>query len=99
MRGRRKETLKSVDYQGETWLGHHSKTWLGHHSKTWLGHLLPLSSCHLEALVHGNLTRDEAVALCATARAALGPGCAAPPSVRQRDQCVSLPHGVEVISR
>lgn len=51
-----------------------------------------LSSCHLEALVHGNLTADEARTLAQSAADALGPGCC-------MAGCVSLPQGAELVHR
>ena len=47
----------------------------------------------------GNVTREEAVQVSGTARLALGPGCSAPASIRQRDRCVLLPDGAELMYR
>lgn len=47
--------------------------------------------CHLEVLVHGNLTEAEAVTLARDAATALGPGCCMPAADRTRDACVQLP--------
>ncbi|GAX76258.1 hypothetical protein CEUSTIGMA_g3702.t1 [Chlamydomonas eustigma] len=58
-----------------------------------------MKTCHVEALAHGNLTSEQAVQLCKSACMSLGPGCSASPSIRIRDQCVSLPYGVEVAFR
>lgn len=58
-----------------------------------------LSSCHLEALVHGNLTADEARTLAQSAADALGPGCCMAVGERSRERCVSLPQGAELVHR
>jgi nardilysin len=59
-----------------------------------------LKSCHIEALVMGNVTRDEAASLAkAHAQAPLGTGCVAPASIRRRDQCVRLPAGSELMHK
>ena len=58
-----------------------------------------LFSCHLEALVHGNLTADEARTLAQNAADALGPGCCMAAEERSRECCVSLPQGAELVHR
>lgn len=54
--------------------------------------------CYLEALVHGNLTADDARALVAAAHAAIG-WAPLPHSCRPGDRMVRLPRGAPVVVR
>ncbi len=49
--------------------------------------------------MHGNLTRDEALALARDAHGVLGAGCAMAAAARRRDCCVELPAGRAVLLR
>ncbi len=55
--------------------------------------------CHVEALVHGNLTAAEAAELGEGVRSTLGAGCCAAAAERTRDQCGSLPEGKQFVYR
>jgi hypothetical protein len=53
--------------------------------------------CHLEVLVHGSVTRDEAQALAQSVQSALGPGCSQSADVRVRDVCTVIPQGSNLL--
>ncbi len=58
-----------------------------------------LGDCHLECLLHGNLTAEEAVSLASSMRTQLGGGCMLPAAERPRDRCVELPSGSALLHR
>lgn len=52
-----------------------------------------LSGCHLEALVMGNLSVEDAMSICRTAKSILGDGCRLSTSERKKETCVKIPVG------
>ncbi|MEW5302568.1 MAG: hypothetical protein WDW38_002287 [Sanguina aurantia] len=56
-----------------------------------------LAACHVEALLHGNMTADEGVALASQVCTILGPGCKLAASARESECCIELPAGPPLV--
>jgi secreted Zn-dependent insulinase-like peptidase len=56
-----------------------------------------LRSCHLECMLHGNLTLQEATELAKALQQRLGPGCNLAADQRVRDACIKLESSTSVM--
>ena len=52
-----------------------------------------LSECHIEALIMGNLTLEEALSICKSAKSCIGDGCRMVASERKKERCIKIPSG------